>query len=117
MNYYINLCLFHQTKQLYELNETRKLTSMYNCFSMPYYSRYPVLWAFYHVQMGLGKTLQAISLLSYLKIQHIATGPFRKYPTSDLSFCFCFFLHWIILPCYYLYFDHVRSPLQWSYVL
>jgi len=82
---------------------------------MPYYSRYPILWAFDHVQMGLGKTLQAISLLSYLKIQRIAPGPFRKYPTSDFFF---FFLkkHWIS-PCYYLYFDPVRSPLQWSYVL
>ncbi|KAJ0970574.1 hypothetical protein J5N97_018533 [Dioscorea zingiberensis] len=27
-------------------------------------------------QMGLGKTLQAISLLSYLKVNHISTGPF-----------------------------------------
>jgi SNF2 family DNA or RNA helicase len=32
-----------------------------------------------HVQMGLGKTLQAISLLSYLKIKSIAPGPFRAY--------------------------------------
>jgi hypothetical protein len=30
-------------------------------------------------QMGLGKTLQAISLLSHLKLQRIAPGPFCAY--------------------------------------
>lgn len=60
---------------------------VYNCFSIPYYSRCPILWAFDHGQMGLGKTLQAISLLSYLKIQRIAPGPFRAY-TSLVAFFF-----------------------------
>lgn len=52
------------------------------------------LWP--HGQMGLGKTLQAISLLSYLKIHRIAPGPFRAYPTSDF-FYFLITLDFIVL--------------------
>jgi len=74
---------------------TLRLGSLHPCmtaFPCHNYSRYPILWAFDHVQMGLGKTLQAISLLSYLKIQRIAPGPFRKYPTSDFFSFFFFYI-------------------------
>lgn len=42
--------------------------------------------------MGLGKTLQAVSLMSYLKARHMSPGPFCK---SVIFFVLC--LYWPVL--------------------
>lgn len=52
-----------------------------------------------HGQMGLGKTLQAISLLSYLKIHSISPGPFcvyRTYPFGISLVSCCFLTVWVL---------------------
>lgn len=44
--------------------------------------------------MGLGKTLQAVSLMSYLKVRHMSPGPFCK---SVSFFFFVLCLYWAVL--------------------
>lgn len=66
--------------------------------------------------MGLGKTLQAVSLLSYLKVHKLSPGPF-----CEFRFCFwCenleVYIFGIGVPDTFVFLSSINYP-QWYCVL